>query len=106
MARDLIKKGEIDRLKEAIEQSTQEGGQTLDQALYDLYTQGRISTEQALANADSANNLRIRIKNFDLSRQSLDFSRRDTRKGDVTDGSGPSDPRTGSSRPSSPLRRL
>jgi len=105
-ARDLIKQGEIDRLKEAIEQSTQEGGQTFDQALYDLYTQGRIAAEQALANADSANNLRIRIKNFDLTRQSVDSSHREPRMGGVANGSGPGEPRTGSSGPSSPLRRL
>jgi len=66
--KDLVKKGEIDRLKEAMERSTQEGGQTFDQALLDLYKQGRISRDQALANADSANNLRIKIKDFDLRR--------------------------------------
>jgi twitching motility protein PilU len=49
-----------------MEQSTLEGGQTFDQALFDLYTEGRISADQALANADSANNIRIRIKNHDL----------------------------------------
>jgi twitching motility protein PilU len=67
--KDLIKKGEVDTLKEAMEQSTQEGGQTFDQALYKLYADNRISMEQALANADSSNNLRIRIQNLDLSRQ-------------------------------------
>jgi twitching motility protein PilU len=64
--RDLIKKGEVDVLKDAMQQSTLDGGQTFDQALYDLYAAGRISEEQALANADSSNNLRIRIKNLDL----------------------------------------
>jgi len=64
--KDLIKKGEIDTLKEAMEQSTQEGGQTFDQALFALYTQGRISPDEALSNADSANNLRIKLKNWDL----------------------------------------
>jgi twitching motility protein PilU len=68
--KDLIKKGEIDTLKEAMEQSTQEGGQTFDLALFELYAQGRIDMEEALHNADSANNLRIRIKNFDLRQQS------------------------------------
>jgi twitching motility protein PilU len=68
--KDLIKKGEIDTVKEAMEQSTQEGGQTFDQALFDLYAQGRIDVEETLRNADSANNLRIRIKNFDLRQQS------------------------------------
>jgi twitching motility protein PilU len=67
--KDLIKKGEVDTIKEAMEHSTQEGGQTFDQALYTLYAEGRISPEQALANADSSNNLRIRIHNLDLSRQ-------------------------------------
>ncbi|GIW45585.1 MAG: twitching motility protein PilU [Candidatus Binatia bacterium] len=67
--KELIKRGEIDKLKEAMENSTQEGGQTFDQALYDLYAQGRITEEQALANADSANNLRIRIKQLEISRK-------------------------------------
>jgi twitching motility protein PilU len=39
--------------------------------VFNLYVEGRISVEQALANADSANNLRLRIKNYDLSRPSL-----------------------------------
>ena len=65
--KDLIKRGEIDTLKEAMEKSTQEGGQTFDQAIFQLYTEGRIDEEQALVNADSANNLRIRIKNFDIA---------------------------------------
>jgi len=64
--RDLIKKGEVDTIKEAMERSTQEGGQTFDQALFQLYKDGHISAEQALANADSANNLRIQMKNLDL----------------------------------------
>lgn len=67
--KDLIKKGEIDTIKEAMERSRQEGGQTFDQSLFDLYAQGRISAEQALVNADSANNLRILIKNFDLKQE-------------------------------------
>lgn len=104
-ARDLIKKGEIDKLKEAIEQSTQEGGQTFDQALYELYTQGRITAEPALANADSANNLRIRIKNFDLSRQSLDFAHREQRKSEALDRSA-TDLHVDGGRHSPPLRRL
>jgi len=64
--KDLIKRGEIDTLKEAMEKTTQEGGQTFDQALFELYAQERISEEQALANADSANNLRLRIRGFDM----------------------------------------
>jgi twitching motility protein PilU len=67
--RDLVKKGEVDTIKQAMEGSRQEGGQTFDQSLFDLYAQGRISAEQALVNADSGNNLRILIKNFDLRQE-------------------------------------
>ena len=73
--KDLIKKGEVDTIKEAMERSVQEGGQTFDQALFELYKAGQIDAEQALANADSANNLRIQMKNLDLrqsDRKALD----------------------------------
>jgi twitching motility protein PilU len=60
--KDLIKKGEVDVLKEAMEQGIHEGCQTFDQALFTLYKDGKISLAQALINADSANNLRLRIK--------------------------------------------
>lgn len=64
--KELIKRGEIDTVKEAMERSTREGGQTFDQSLLALYEAGRISAEEALASADSANNLRIQIKHLDL----------------------------------------
>jgi len=60
--RELIKKGEVDSLKEGMEQGIQEGCQTFDQALFSLYKDGKISLDQALINADSANNLRLKIK--------------------------------------------
>jgi twitching motility protein PilU len=60
--KDLIKKGDVDVLKEGMEQGVQEGCQTFDQALFSLYKDGKISLEQALINADSANNLRLKIK--------------------------------------------
>lgn len=60
--KDLIKKGQVDLLKEAMEQGSQQGCQTFDQVLFNLYQSGRISIEQALINADSANNLRLKIK--------------------------------------------
>jgi twitching motility protein PilU len=60
--KDLIKKGEVDGLKEAMEQGVQEGCQTFDYVLFQLYRDGKISLDQALANADSANNLRLKIK--------------------------------------------
>lgn len=61
-AKDLIKKGQVDLLKEAMEQGVQQGCQTFDQVLFELYQSGKISVEQALINADSANNLRLKIK--------------------------------------------
>jgi len=60
--RELIKRGDVDSLKEAMEQGGQEGSQTFDQALFALYRDGKISLDQALVNADSANNLRLKIK--------------------------------------------
>ncbi len=60
--KDLVKKGEVDTIKEAMEQGVQEGCQTFDYVLFNLYRDGKISIDQALANADSANNLRLKIK--------------------------------------------
>ena len=55
---ELIKKGEIGGIKDAMEQSMAPGSQTFEQALYALYASGEISLEDALANADSSTNLR------------------------------------------------
>jgi twitching motility protein PilU len=60
--KDLIRKGQVDILKDGMEQGVQEGCQTFDQALFMLYKEGKISLDQALINADSANNLRLKIK--------------------------------------------
>jgi twitching motility protein PilU len=60
--KELIKRGEVDVIKEAMVQSAQEGCQTFDMALYDLYTAGKVDLDQALSNADSVNNLRLKIK--------------------------------------------
>ncbi|HEY7163019.1 MAG TPA: PilT/PilU family type 4a pilus ATPase [Candidatus Binatia bacterium] len=60
--KELIKKGHFDEIKGAMEQGIHEGCQTFDQALFSLYKDGAISLDEALANADSANNLRLKIK--------------------------------------------
>jgi twitching motility protein PilU len=65
--KDLIKKGAMESLKEAMEQGIREGCQSFDQALFVLYQERRISLEEALSNADSANNLRLKIKMAGLS---------------------------------------
>ncbi|MBP9955948.1 MAG: PilT/PilU family type 4a pilus ATPase [Pseudomonas sp.] len=59
---DLIRKGEVHELKALMKRSTEQGMQTFDQALFRLYEAGEISYENALAHADSANDLRLMIK--------------------------------------------
>lgn len=62
LASDLIRKGEVHKLKELMKQSREHGMQTFDQALYDLYRAGKISYEDALHSADSQNEVRLMIK--------------------------------------------
>jgi len=59
---DLIKEGEILEIKEVMEKSATMGMQTFDMALLDLYNAGKISFDDALKNADGANNLRLKIE--------------------------------------------
>lgn len=62
LAADLIRKGEVRKLKELMKRCSEQGMQTFDQALYVLYTRGEITYEDAIAHADSANDLRLMIK--------------------------------------------
>jgi twitching motility protein PilU len=62
MIADLILKGEIDGIKEVMQKSENMGMKTFDSALFELYQEGLISEEEALRNADSANNVRLKIK--------------------------------------------
>lgn len=59
---DHIRKGEVHLLKPLMAKSRELGMQTFDQALYDLYSKGEITYEDALAHADSPNDLRLMIK--------------------------------------------
>ena len=59
---DLIFKGDVHEIKEIIGRSRELGMQTFDQALYDLHESGAISYEDALKNADSVNDLRLKVK--------------------------------------------
>ena len=59
---DLVRKGEVHKLKELMKGSREHGMQTFDQALYDLYVAGKISYEDALNSADSRNEVRLMIK--------------------------------------------
>ncbi|MGB1239341.1 MAG: ATPase, T2SS/T4P/T4SS family, partial [Pseudomonadales bacterium] len=60
--RELILKGDIDGIKEIMGKSENLGMQTFDSSLYSLVQEGKISQEEALRNADSVNNLRLRLK--------------------------------------------
>ena len=54
---ELIEKGEISEIKEALEKSLAPGSQTFEQALFKLFMEGKITQDEALANADSASNM-------------------------------------------------
>jgi twitching motility protein PilU len=59
---DLIFRGEVSKIKEVMGRSNRLGMKTFDQALFELYEAGVISYEEGLRNADSKNELRLRIK--------------------------------------------
>jgi len=67
---ELILRGEFESIKEIMEKSENLGMQTFDTALFHLYRDGKISLDEALRNADSANNLRLKIKFHDQGRAS------------------------------------
>jgi twitching motility protein PilU len=64
---DLIEKGEINSIKEAMEQSLAPGSQTFEQDLFRLFREGTITLEEALANADSPTNLSWLINNSQIN---------------------------------------
>ncbi|NNM10370.1 MAG: Flp pilus assembly complex ATPase component TadA, partial [Pseudomonadales bacterium] len=75
LASDLIRKGEVTKLKELMKRSNEQGMQTFDQALLALYNRGEITYEDAIAHADSSNDLRLMIK---LGKDDADFSSDET----------------------------
>lgn len=79
--KDLIMKRKIDVLKEAMSAGTREGMQTFDQAVFDIYKTGRISYENAIAYADSANDLRLRIKMDEIGEKGEEKVEEDKLKG-------------------------
>ncbi len=90
----LIEKGRLSEIKDVMKRSRELGMQTFDQAVYDLYAAGEISYDDALKNADSANEVRLMIKlgsqaaesPRNLSMQSLSVEAEDE---DNTDGASP-----------------
>jgi twitching motility protein PilU len=69
LIQDLIFKGEVGQIKEIMAKSTRLGMQTFDQSLFGLYDEGLITYEDAMRNADSKNELRLKIK-LDSKRES------------------------------------
>ena len=69
--KDLLKRGEVHVLKDAMEQSVAEGCQTFDSAIFSLCERGRVGDGDALANADSVNNLRLRLERLRRGDQAL-----------------------------------
>jgi twitching motility protein PilU len=61
LVQDMIRRGDVHEIKEVMAKSENIGMQTFDSALYRLHMDGRISLDEALRNADSPNNLRLRI---------------------------------------------
>lgn len=59
---DLIESGKIEEIREAMTRGKEQGMQTFDEALFDLYKQQKISQEQAIRYADSKNNVRLNIR--------------------------------------------
>ena len=70
---DMVFKGEVGGIKDVMKKSREQGMQTFDQAIFDLYEKGKISYEDALRNADSVNDLRLNIK-LNSKRSSRDLN--------------------------------
>jgi twitching motility protein PilU len=62
LIRDMIRRGQIHEVKEAMDRSLQAGMQTFDQSLYRLYKDGRVDLDEALAKADSRDGLALKIR--------------------------------------------
>jgi twitching motility protein PilU len=62
LIRDMIRRGQIHEMKEAMDRSLAESMQTFDQALYTLYKEGKIELEEALTKADSRDGLALKIR--------------------------------------------
>jgi twitching motility protein PilU len=73
---ELIQKGKVDKIKEAIAQSKGRNGQTFDDALYELNRTGKISEQEALRLADSRNNLSLRFR-LEKGKKEIDTIKKD-----------------------------
>ena len=62
MIRDLIRRGEVHEIKDAMDKSLEAGMQTFDQALFRMYKEGKVELEEALRKADSRDGLALKIR--------------------------------------------
>jgi twitching motility protein PilU len=62
LIRDMIRRGQVHEVKEAMDRSLQDGMQTFDQALFTLFKEGKIEMEEALRHADSRDGLALKIR--------------------------------------------
>jgi twitching motility protein PilU len=62
LIRDMIRRGQIHEVKDAMDRSLQEGMQTFDQSLYRLYKEGQITLDECLNKADSRDGLALKIR--------------------------------------------
>lgn len=74
---DLIRRGEIEEIKAVMAKSEAQSMQTFDSALLKLYVAGKVSLEEALKNADSPNNLKLKIQNVQSGRKGAKTSTQD-----------------------------
>ncbi|TXS90668.1 PilT/PilU family type 4a pilus ATPase [Parahaliea maris] len=72
LIQDYIRKGQVHLIKEVMAKSTELGMQTLDQALFNAYKEGRISQDDAVRYADSGNDVRLMIKMHEKGKLTLD----------------------------------
>ena len=91
-AADLIARGEVSELKELMEKSEEQGMQTFDRALYKLYKEGKISMEEALKNADSRNNLRLKISLDETPETNSEGDSKNTDKAEESSQPTPTEP--------------
>lgn len=78
LVKELILKGEISKIKDVMEQSSTTGMRTFDQSLLKLYRQGVITEETALAQSDQQGDMKIKIRQTDLSNDEDTFTGMDT----------------------------
>ena len=65
--RDMIRRGQVHEIKEAMDRSLQDGMQTFDQALFRMYKEGKIDLEEALRKADSRDGLALKIRHAECA---------------------------------------